>query len=107
MNEMSERSMNRLLKQVFWGTTIVLLAISLTLAACGGSADQAAEEPAPTEAAAEKTPPLDEVTVEVPFGLRIRDALGGFDLKWLAGVFIFPLFFYILSRRDHDRGEEN
>ena len=49
----------------------------------------------------------DEVTVEVPFSLRIRDTLGGFDLKWLAGVFIFPLFFYILSRRDRGRGEEN
>ena len=45
----------------------------------------------------------DEVTVEVPFGLRVRDAVGGFDLKWLAGVFIFPLFFYILSRRDSSR----
>jgi hypothetical protein len=26
-----------------------------------------------------------------------------FDLKWLAGVFIFPFFFYILSRRDSDK----
>jgi hypothetical protein len=48
----------------------------------------------------------DIVTVEVPFGLRVRDALGGFDLKWLAGVFIFPLFFYILSRRDGSKDKE-
>ena len=45
----------------------------------------------------------DEVTVEVPTGLRVQDAVGGFDLKWLAGVFIFPLLFYILSRRDRNR----
>lgn len=42
----------------------------------------------------------DDVVVDVPVGLRLQDAAGGFDLKWLAGVFIFPLFFYILSRRD-------
>jgi hypothetical protein len=48
----------------------------------------------------------DVVTVEVPFGLRVRDAVGGFDLKWLAGVFIFPLFFYILSRRDQNKEKE-
>jgi hypothetical protein len=48
----------------------------------------------------------DDVTVEVPMGLRVQDAWGGFDIKWLVGVFIFPLFFYILSRRDkkNDQG---
>ncbi|MFL7840085.1 MAG: hypothetical protein ACK2U0_13105 [Candidatus Promineifilaceae bacterium] len=48
----------------------------------------------------------DEVTVEVPFSLKVRDALSGFDLKWLAGVFIFPLFFYILGRRDQEKKKE-
>ncbi len=42
----------------------------------------------------------DDVTVDVPVSMRLQDAWGSFDIKWLAGVFIFPLFFYILSRRD-------
>jgi hypothetical protein len=45
----------------------------------------------------------DEVTVEVPASLKVQDAVGGFDLKWLASVFIFPLFFYILSRRERNK----
>ena len=49
----------------------------------------------------------DDVTVEVPMGLRVQDAWGGFDIKWLAGVFIFPLFFYILSRREKHKEDTN
>jgi hypothetical protein len=45
----------------------------------------------------------DDVTVEVPVGMRLQDAWGDFDLKWLAGALIFPLFFYWLSRRDRRR----
>ena len=49
----------------------------------------------------------DDVTVEVPMGLRVQDAWSGFDIKWLAGVFIFPLFFYILSRREKHKEDTN
>ena len=49
----------------------------------------------------------DDVTVEVPMGLRVQDAWSGFDIKWLAGVFIFPLFFYILSRRDKKNDQDS
>ena len=37
----------------------------------------------------------------------LQDALGGFDFKWLAGVLIFPLFFYILSRRDKKNDQDS
>lgn len=48
----------------------------------------------------------DAVTVEVPIALRLQDAMGSFDIKWLAGVLIFPFFFYWLNRRD-SRKETN
>lgn len=47
----------------------------------------------------------DDVTVEVPVEQQLQDAWGGFDFKWLAGVLIFPLFFYWLSRRDSKKDQ--
>jgi hypothetical protein len=48
----------------------------------------------------------DDVTVEVPIGMRVQDAWGRFDWKWLAGALIFPLFFYWLTRRDKRRDSD-
>jgi hypothetical protein len=48
----------------------------------------------------------DDVIVEVPVGMRLQDAWGSFDWKWLAGALLFPLFFYWLSRRDKKRESE-
>ena len=48
----------------------------------------------------------DDVIVEVPVGMRLQDAWGSFDWKWLAGALLLPLFFYWLSRRDKKRESE-